>query len=508
MTKKILLKLLTLFIFSTFAACSVRDAMPQYLNSVGRIQSTAGDFNTESYDLIKENQFAEAAVQPLSTFSIDVDTASYSNFRRFVKKGEKPPKDAVRIEEFINYFSYDYPAPTGREPFSIATELSECPWNKKHKLLHIGIQGRELSADKRPASNLVFLLDTSGSMYSSNKLPLLKKAFSLLVNQLSDEDSVAIVAYAGSSGVALEPTSGSNKQAILDALNQLRAGGSTAGAGGIRLAYDLARKHKSAAENTRVILATDGDFNIGVSSDAELVRIIEQERKDGISLSVLGFGMGNYKDSKLEKLADHGNGNFAYIDSALEAKKVLVDEIGSTLFTIAKDVKIQVEFNPSVVKAYRLIGYENRLLNAQDFNDDSKDAGDLGAGHSVTALYELIPAGSTEKLPSVDALRYQEKAKLQNQDNELMQLKLRYKEPNTAESRLITKIVINEDNASSDNFKFAAAVAELGLLLRDSKFKADADYRRLISAARDSMGRDQHGYRAEFISLAEACSIF
>ncbi|HRF41540.1 MAG TPA: VWA domain-containing protein, partial [Saprospiraceae bacterium] len=346
--------------------------------------------NTEDYSPIAENRFHKATDTPLSTFSIDVDAASYSNMRRFLKNGQMPPADAVRIEEMINYFDYQYPQPTGEHPFEVVAEMSECPWQPEHRLLHIGLKGREIATDKLPPSNLVFLIDVSGSMDSPNKLPLLQSAFRLLVNQLRPQDKVAMVVYAGAAGLVLEPTDGNDKQKILEALQRLQAGGSTAGGAGIRLAYDVARQHFVKGGNNRVILATDGDFNVGASSDADMVRLIEEERKSGVFLTVLGFGMGNYKDNKMQQLSNAGNGNHAYIDDIDEAKKVLVEEFGGTLFTIAKDVKIQIEFNPAQVAGYRLIGYENRLLNKEDFNDDKKDAGELGAGHTVTALYEIV----------------------------------------------------------------------------------------------------------------------
>ncbi|MEW6125756.1 MAG: VWA domain-containing protein [Acidobacteriota bacterium] len=467
-----------------------------------------GEFNTEDYKKIDENEFLAVNENPLSTFSIDVDTASYSNVRRFINNGQLPPKDAVRIEELINYFKYNYPQPEGDAPFSISTELADCPWETSHKLVQIGLQGKNLDISKAPPSNLVFLLDTSGSMNSPDKLPLLKQAFKLLVNQLREKDHISIVAYAGSAGLVLEPTSGSNKEKILAAIERLEAGGSTAGGAGIQLAYNVAKENFIASGNNRVILATDGDFNVGVSSEGELVRLIEEKRQDGIFLTVVGFGTGNLKDSKMEQLADKGNGNYAYIDSVQEARKVFINEMGGTLFTIAKDVKIQVEFNPTRVQAYRLIGYENRLLKAEDFNDDRKDAGELGAGHSVTALYEIVPAGANAKLPKVDALKYQEKmTKLEAYaSNEVMMIKLRYKAPQESDSKLLSRAVVDDRKnieSASVNFKFAAAVAEFGLLLRDSRFKANASHERCLELANQSRGEDEEGYRREFISLVE-----
>ena len=466
--------------------------------------------NTEEYDAIEENIFHKALNKPLSTFSIDVDAASYSNIRRFINYGQMPPKDAVRIEEMINYFSYDYPQPDNKHPFSIYSEISECPWNPKHKLVHIGLQGKTIPTENLPPSNLVFLLDVSGSMSAANKLPLLKSAFRMLVQNLRKDDRVAIVVYAGAAGLVLPSTHGDEKTSILEALNKLEAGGSTAGGQGIKLAYKVAQENFMENGNNRIILATDGDFNIGASSNGEMQRLIEEKRKSGVFLTVLGFGMGNYKDSKMEILADKGNGNYAYIDNAQEARKVLVNEFGGTLFTIAKDVKIQVEFNPTKVQAYRLIGYENRKLNDEDFNDDKKDAGELGAGHTVTALYEIIPVGvKSAFLKDIDELRYQKNETEQQtgSGNELMMVKLRYKQPDGFTSKLIenpikaTEVRINE---ISNNFKFSAAVAGFGMLLRDSEFKGELTYEDIVALAKTSMGEDKEGYRAEFIKLVRS----
>ncbi|HLF83479.1 MAG TPA: VWA domain-containing protein [Blastocatellia bacterium] len=465
-------------------------------------------FNTEEYGRITENEFLEAVNNPLSTFSIDVDTASYSNVRRFINQGQLPPADAVRIEELINYFKYKYPEPEGDEPFSISAELAACPWEPAHKLIHIGLQGKRIPLANAPANNLVFLMDTSGSMNSPDKLPLLKSAFKLLTDQLREQDRVAIVAYAGSAGLVLPSTSGSDKKAILSAIDTLEAGGSTAGGVGINLAYEVARKSFMPSANNRVILATDGDFNVGVSSDGELLRLIERERESGVFLTVLGFGTGNIKDSKMELLADKGNGNYAYVDTIHEARKVLVSGLGGTLNTIAKDVKVQVEFNPAKVQAYRLIGYENRLMRAEEFNDDRKDAGELGAGHSVTALYEIIPVGVRAKLTRVDQLKYQSREAKPEAfaGNELMTVKLRYKAPKEAESAMIARSVMDEDTgaaSASENTRFAAAVAEFGMLLRDSKLKGRSSFENCLALARESRGDDPEGYRAEFISLVE-----
>lgn len=463
---------------------------------------------TEDYDVVQENRFYLAKDAPVSTFSIDVDAASYSNLRRFIKTGQMPPKDAVRIEEMLNYFRYDYPQPQGEHPFEVVTELSECPWQPQHKLLHLGLQGKHIPTDDLPPSNLVFLIDVSGSMAPPNRLPLVKSAFRLLVNELRPQDRVAIVVYAGAAGLALEPASGNEKTKILEALDKLEAGGSTAGGAGIRLAYKVAGQYFAKGGNNRVILATDGDFNVGVSSDAELVRIAEEEREKGIFLTVLGFGMGNYKDNKLQKFANAGNGHHAYIDDIDEARKVFVQEFGGTLFTIAKDVKIQVEFNPSQVAGYRLLGYENRMLQREDFNDDRKDAGELGSGHTVTALYEIIPAGvSSAFLPDVDPLKYQRASQPTSAyASELATVKLRYKQPDGAKSQLLERIVPSQGMApgkTSDNFRWSAAVAQFGMLLRQSEFKGAATYQNTIALARSAKGKDEHGYRAECIRLME-----
>lgn len=465
-------------------------------------------FNTEEYHKIDDNNFKDADKNPLSTFSIDVDKASYSNVRRFITQGQLPPPDAVRVEEMINYFSYNYPQPKGMHPFSITTQYMACPWNNHHNLIHVGIQGKEIEMDHMPANNLVFLIDVSGSMGDPNKLPLLKSGLRLLVDQLRPQDHVSLVVYAGAAGVVLPSTSGSQKEKILEALDRLDAGGSTAGGEGIVLAYKTAKEHFLKEGNNRVILATDGDFNVGASSDGDLVRLIEQKREEGVFLTVLGFGTGNYKDSKMEQLADKGNGNYAYIDNILEAKKTLVKEMGGTLLTIAKDVKIQVEFNPAKVKAYRLVGYENRLLNNEDFNDDKKDAGELGSGHTVTAIYEIVPAGSDEELTaSVDSLKYQKTVRAPRAvSNEVMTIKFRYKEPKESASKLITEVVQDKKTEFAsvhEDARFSCAVAGFGMLLRDSKFKGNAGYKGILAMAKASKGKDEDGYRAEFIRLVE-----
>ncbi len=471
------------------------------------------DYNTEAYDKIVENEFDKVSETPLSTFSIDVDVASYGNMRRYISQGVKPPADAIRAEELINYFDYNYPAPTNDEAFAIYTEVASCPWNRKHQLVHIGIQGKKMNMDHLPQSNLVFLIDVSGSMDEENKLPLVKKSMRLLVNQLQAEDKIALVVYASSSGLVLNSTSCKRKDIILDALDNLQAGGSTAGGEGLQLAFQIAKENYIENGNNRVIIATDGDFNVGPSSDADIENLIIEKRKDGIFLSVLGYGMGNYKDSKMEKLADKGNGNYAYIDNILEAKKVLVKEMGATLYTIAKDVKIQIEFNPRNVKAYRLIGYEDRILADKDFSDDSKDAGELGAGSTVTALYEIITSEKELKaIPAVDSLKYQKNTMLDNPATlkELLTVKVRYKKPKEAKSQLCQEVVnssVLDYALASDNFKFSAAVASFSMLLRDSKYIGKTSYSDIIRLSKQGKGSDDEGYRSEFIKLVEMAEL-
>lgn len=462
--------------------------------------------NTEAYDRIYENEFRDVKREPLSTFSVDVDTAAYSNLRRFLNNGQLPPKDAIRIEELVNYFTYDYKAPTGEDPFAVETEISVAPWNQEHRLLHIGIVGKKIAPDKIPPRNLVFLLDVSGSMFAQNKLPLLQRSLKLLVNQLGERDKVAIVVYAGASGLVLPATRGDQKPMIREAIDRLRAGGSTNGGEGIKLAYDIASKNFIRGGINRVILATDGDFNVGVTNQGDLIRLIEKRRRSGVFLTVLGFGMGNYKDSTMEKLADKGNGNYAYIDNFAEARKVLVNEAGSTLITIAKDVKLQLEFNPKYVAAYRLIGYENRVLKNEDFNDDKKDAGEIGAGHTVTALYEIVPTGTPINSGSVDPLKYQGTGKLTRaaSGGEMLTLKIRYKQPTGDKSKLLVFPVQNrvrEVGECSDNFRFSAAVAAFGMVLRESQHKGKADFKMVRGLAEKARGADRHGYRSEFIRL-------
>ncbi len=465
-------------------------------------------WNTEEYKRLQENNFQEVRTSPLSTFSIDVDTASYSNIRRFINSGGLPPVDAVRTEELLNYFTYEYPQPTGEHPVAVTTEIGDSPWNPERKLLLLGLQGKNIATENLPPSNLVFLIDVSGSMWSPNKLPLLKTAFKMLAQQLRPQDRVAIVVYAGAAGLVLDSTSGSEKREIIAKIDSLQAGGSTAGGAGIKLAYKVAKEHFLEGGNNRVVLATDGDFNVGASSEGELSRLIEGYRDDRIFLSVLGFGMGNIKDNKMEMLADRGNGNYAYIDNALEAKKVMVSQLAGTLYTIAKDVKVQVEFNPAKVKAYRLIGYENRALADRDFNDDRKDAGDMGAGHSVTALYEIIPAEDKNFVSSVDPLVFQKPQSVPS--NDWLQIKVRYKQPQANDSSLMTARVPDgsaTSSLSSENFRFAAAVAEYGMLLRNSEFKGQSSYLQALTLARGARGLDEQGYRAEFIKMLEVSQI-
>jgi Ca-activated chloride channel family protein len=461
--------------------------------------------NQESYAHIDENKFERTKLSPLSTFSIDVDKASYSNVRRMINQGQKIPFDAVKIEEMINYFDYNYPQPAGEHPFTINTELAITPWNENTKLVRIGLQGKEYENNELPPSNLTFLIDVSGSMNSNNKLPLLKSAFKLLVKQLRKEDKVSIVVYAGAAGVVLEPTSGNKKDIIIDVLNNLQSGGSTAGGEGIKLAYKLAEKNFKKNGNNRVILATDGDFNVGPLSDKAMERLIEEKRKSGVFLSVLGFGYGNYKDSKLEILADKGNGNHAYIDNMQEAQKVFGKEFGGTLFTIAKDVKIQVEFNPNKVQAYRLIGYENRLLNDEDFIDDTKDAGELGSGHTVTALYEVIPVGVDSKfLKDVPSLKYTKSQFSENHSEELLTVKFRYKKPSEDKSIEMVHILTDNISETSEDMQFASSVALFGMHLRKSQYRNNTSYNDVIVLASNSRGEDSEGYRAEFIRLVKS----
>ena len=458
--------------------------------------------NQESYAVIEENSFERTALAPLSTFSIDVDKASYSNIRRMINSGMTIEPDAVKIEELINYFNYNYPQPTGEHPFSINTEVAKTPWNTKTKIVKIGLQGKTYLNEALPASNLTFLIDVSGSMSSQDKLPLLKSAFKLLVNQLREQDNVSIVVYAGAAGVVLEPTSGKHKEKIINALDNLNSGGSTAGGAGIKLAYKLAEENFKKNGNNRVILATDGDFNVGASSDKAMEDLIEEKRKSGVFLSVLGFGYGNYKDSKLEILADKGNGNHAYIDTMQEAQKVFGKEFGGTLFTIAKDVKIQIEFNPNKVQAYRLIGYENRMLADEDFIDDTKDAGELGSGHTVTALYEIIPVGiESDYLKQVADLKYTKAEAATNFSSELFTVKFRYKKPDGDKSIEMVHVQNDVISEASEDLKFASAVALFGMQLRHSKYHNNSKMADVIALANSGIDNDKDGYRSEFMRL-------
>lgn len=460
------------------------------------------EFNTEEYSGITENNIKAVKNYPMSTFSVDVDTASYSNVRRMINNNGEVVPDAVRIEEMINYFKYDYERPMGDVPFSVNTEISDCPWNKDAKLLLIGLQAKDIDLADRPSSNLVFLLDVSGSMYSDDKLPLMQKAFIMLTENLNENDRISIVTYAGMESVVLEGVRGDETMKIVSAIEELSAGGSTAGAAGIKKAYELAEEYFIEDGNNRIILATDGDLNVGITSEGELKRIVEKEREKGVFLSVLGFGTGNIKDNKMETLADNGNGNYSYIDSILEAKKVLVEEMGGTLFTVAKDVKLQVEFNPAYIKGYRLIGYENRLLNTEDFNDDTKDAGEIGAGHRVTALYEIIDTTSEQEVAESD-LKYQSDKELVD-SKEWLTVNIRYKEPKEDKSQLLS-VTVDEDNYTStmpENLAFASSVAAFGMLLRDSKWKGDASYDMILDILQDQeLSHDE--YKDEFISLVK-----
>ena len=467
--------------------------------------------DTEAYAAIDENKFRRPIDQPLSTFSIDVDTASYTNVRRFLNEGRLPPADAVRVEELINYFKFDYADATQRAPFGVTTEIAPCPWDSRHRLALIGLQARRLPPGRTPPRNLVFLLDVSGSMSSDDKLPLVKNAMRMLAETLRPEDRVGIVTYAGSSGIALASTRGDRRAEIQNAIGALSAGGSTNGGAGIQLAYQMAAENFVRGGINRVILATDGDFNVGVTSMDALKSLIEQKRSTGVFLSVLGVGTGNLKDANMEMLADKGNGNYSYLDSLTEARRVLISEAGSTLVTVAKDVKIQVEFNPAQVGAYRLVGYENRRLKARDFNDDTKDAGEMGAGHTVTALYEIVPPGEGVNTGGIDPLKYQRPAepppsRVTVPSTELMTVKVRYKKPDGDTSALVTVPVEARNTPSPRHLTFASAVAAFGMLLRDSPFKADATWADVVRLAQAGRGEDPEGYRAEFTRLAELAS--
>jgi Ca-activated chloride channel family protein len=479
-------------------------------SEMGLLINPENPTSTESYDRIFENPFLNAKENPLSTFSIDVDTASYANVRRFIDSGQIPPKDAVRIEEMINYFIYQYPEPEGDDPFSVTSEVASCPWNEEHRIFRIGLKGRELEILNKPRCNVVFLLDVSGSMSDEKKLPLVKKSLKMLVEELNEDDCIAIAVYAGASGLVLPSTPANEKEKIIEALDHLDAGGSTNGGEGIMLAYETAAKSFIQDGVNRVILCTDGDFNVGVTNQDDLTRLIEKEAKTGIFLSILGFGMGNYKDAMMEELSNKGNGNYAYIDSLKEARKVLVEQATGTLVTIAKDVKLQIEFNPVEVDSYRLIGYENRILRKEDFNDDKKDAGDIGAGHTVTALYEIAPRydETDAEKNSSDPLRYQKDRKLADKafSGEIATVKLRYKQPDGDTSKLLVYTV--KDNGcpfsdSSCDLKFASSVAAFGMILRESEFKGNTTIDSIIAATEQSLSFDPNGYRKEFVELVK-----
>ena len=488
---------------ASFVSCAV--AVKSYSAGRQRKRKPQGRRLTETYKAIDENGFKSTATDPLTTFAADVDNASYSNVRRMLNDKQKPDKDAVRIEELINYFDYNYtpPAEGSKTPLNATTTLSKCPWNPDNYLLRIGLQAKKIDLTKAPPSNIVFLIDTSGSMYSPDKLPLLKESFKLLLESLRPEDRVAIVVYAGAERVALPSTPAKEKDTIIKVLENLEAGGSTAGGAGIQKAYQIARENFIEKGNNRIILATDGDFNVGVRSDGELKRLVEKERQSGVYISVLGYGMGNYRDDMLETIANKGNGNYAYIDNIAEAKKVLVNEFGGTLYTVAKDVKLQLEFNPQYVKQYRQIGYENRALANEDFKDDSKDAGEIGAGHTVTVLYELVPA----KGKTTDELRYQ-KQNTQAHKDELAFLKIRYKAPYIKRTKSVEEstpipFTLTDLAQTDDDYRFAAAVAEWGMLLRNSKHKTQSSYNQVLELAKNALGEDKEGYRKEFIDLVE-----
>jgi Ca-activated chloride channel homolog len=484
----------------TVTSVSVRE-MP-----LGHPGGVSAQPNTDEFSRIVENPFASPLVRPLSTFGADVDRASYGVVRRSIRDGKLPLADAVRVEELVNYFPYSYREPAGREKIAVHTAVAPAPWNPRHQIVRVALQTERLDVESLPPSNLVFLLDVSGSMDAPDRLPLVKQSMRLLVEQLREQDRVAIVVYAGAAGIVLPTTPGSRKGDILAALEGLRAGGSTAGGAGIQLAYRTAKESYLEGGNNRVILATDGDFNVGISSTSELTRFVEERRKEGIALTVLGFGMGNFKDGRLEQLADKGDGNYAYVDNILEARKVLVREMGATLVTVAKDVKIQVEFNPARVQAYRLIGYENRALRDEEFDDDKKDAGDMGAGHSVTALYEVVPAGVPLDVEIAEApkRRYTEALRrVGGRDGEIATVRVRYQPPTGGVSQLIERRVVAGGAGADDDLRFAAAVAGYGMLLRDSPYKGRIDYRQIAELARGSIGADVDGFRRDFVAMVE-----
>ena len=513
-TKKLHLSGACLAIVLIIASCdsSRKNATENYsiAATADAVEESQEKFNTESYNLVAENEFKNALENPFSTFSIDVDGASYSNTRRFISQNQLPPKDAVRVEEFVNYFEYDYPQPTDNKPFNVITNSAACPWNEQHQLVQIALQGKKIPFEELPSCNLVFLVDVSGSMDTETKLPLVKRSLKALTKQLRSRDHIALVVYAGAAGQVLPSTSGEEKDKIEDAIDNLKAGGSTAGGAGLELAYKIAEENFESKSSNRIILCTDGDFNIGASSDAEMTRLIESKRDAGIYITVLGFGMGNYKDSKMETIADHGNGNYFYIDNYDEAKKVLVTQLDGTLYTIAKDVKIQVEFNPALVKSYRLIGYENRAMNKEDFANDKKDAGEIGAGHTVTAFYEVDLKNDADKNTTADAStsKYSE-TKIKTEamtTDELMTVYLRYKLPDENTSTELNAVIKNERNNfenTTDDFRFAAAVVQYAMLLRDSQFKGTANLKQVVETAKASKGEDENDYRKDFIEMVE-----
>ena len=488
-------------------AAGQESELPQS-DSQADMEGESIEFNTEAYDEVVENEFLDVLANPQSTFSVDVDTASYSNVRRLLNDGRRPPRGAVRIEELVNYFSYEYTQPDGDHPFSVQTDIAACPWNAKHQLVRIALAGKKIEHDRRPPCNLVFLLDVSGSMNSPQKLPLVKSAMQMLVSQLNGDDRVAIVVYAGGSGLVLPSTSAGRGDEIMSAIDQLEAGGSTNAGEGIELAYKIAQQNLIDNGSNRVILCTDGDFNVGVTNQSDLVDLIKDKAKNGVFLSVFGFGSGNLKDSTMERLADNGNGNYGYIDNLLEARKSLVEQIGATLITIAKDVKIQIDFNPKQIVAYRLIGYENRLLANEDFEDDAKDAGEIGAGHTVTSFYEVVPVGVDSPARTSRPSKFVENVPSQTGNpNTLLTVSLRYKRPDgntsTEFTQELSNSVANDFATSSIDFKFASAVAGFGMLLRDSKFSGDANWDWVIDTAEASRGEDRNGFRAEFVMLAK-----
>lgn len=482
-------------------------AMPNALAMEASSDQFKSDMNTEEYDSVEENEFVKALTEPQSTFSIDVDTASYANVRRMLSEGVPPPRGAVRLEELVNYFRFDYPEPMGAHPFSVSTEIATCPWNVDHQLLRIGLRGESIKFAERRPCNLVFLLDVSGSMLSERKLPLVKSAMKMLTEELNEDDRIAIVVYAGASGLALESTPVSKSAEILTAIESLNAGGSTDGGAGIHLAYQIAEQNLVSDGINRVILCTDGDFNVGTTNQSDLVELIQAKAKSNVFLTVLGFGSGNLKDSTMEKLADKGNGNYAYIDSMLEARKVLVEEVGATLVTIAKDVKIQVDFNPQHVQAYRLLGYENRLLENQDFRDDSKDAGEIGSGHTVTAFYELIPTDAPEVAIEARPSEFVESSLADGADSTTqLTVNLRYKRPSatTSEEFQVRVAAGAGPEQPSKDFQFASSVLAYGLLLRESKLTSSLSWDWVVETASTNLGPDDRGLRGEFVQLAKA----